>query len=95
VTKGPAGNSERGTYLFFDISIWDVVQKADVEVGRARRKAAEAGRRARCVVSMPPGPRLAHFLCRRRRRPAARAPQVFFDEVEVPSRLPRQKMPIK
>lgn len=34
VTKGPAGNSERGTYLFFDISIWDVVQKADVEVRR-------------------------------------------------------------
>ena len=32
VTKGPSGNSERGTYLFFDISIWDVVQKADVEV---------------------------------------------------------------
>jgi CCR4-NOT transcription complex subunit 2 len=49
VTKGPAGNSERGTYLFFDAGLWDVVQKADVEV--------------------------------------------FFDDVEVPSRLPRQKVP--
>jgi len=47
VTKGPNGRSERGTYMFFDTSIWDVVQKADVEV--------------------------------------------FFDEVEVPPRLPRPK----
>eukprot|EP00879_Flechtneria_rotunda_P022136 GHRR01023357.1.p2 GENE.GHRR01023357.1~~GHRR01023357.1.p2 ORF type:complete len:151 (+),score=55.15 GHRR01023357.1:1328-1780(+) len=32
VVKSPANRSERGTYLFFDTSIWDVVQKSDVEV---------------------------------------------------------------
>ncbi len=32
VTKGAGGRSERGSYLFFDTSIWDVVQKADVEI---------------------------------------------------------------
>jgi hypothetical protein len=32
VVKNATARSERGTYLFFDTSIWDVVQKADVEV---------------------------------------------------------------
>jgi hypothetical protein len=34
VTKGPNGRSERGTYMFFDTSIWDVVQ---VSCGRGQR----------------------------------------------------------
>eukprot|EP00878_Enallax_costatus_P030499 GHUV01033208.1.p2 GENE.GHUV01033208.1~~GHUV01033208.1.p2 ORF type:complete len:129 (+),score=53.35 GHUV01033208.1:434-820(+) len=32
VVKSAANRSERGTYLFFDTNIWDVVQKSDVEV---------------------------------------------------------------
>lgn len=32
VAKGPTGQSERGTYLFFDTNMWDVVQKENVDV---------------------------------------------------------------
>jgi NOT2 / NOT3 / NOT5 family len=32
VTKGANGRSERGTYLFFDTSTWDVMTKTDVEI---------------------------------------------------------------
>jgi CCR4-NOT transcription complex subunit 2 len=35
VTKAPQSRSERGSYLVFDTSIWDVVQKADLEISYA------------------------------------------------------------
>jgi hypothetical protein len=52
VTKAPQARSERGSYLVFDTSIWDVVQKADLEISYADVEAPVQLNRAK---AMPAG----------------------------------------